>query len=349
MSVRDIYNEENIGMPLKWVFDDGIEKTTYLGRFYGLGFNGESTRENYDSELVYFVMPNNQAGDLEWFFLDFELTAEELVKLEELEKKEEKPYGLYFDIKDGKYIKNYGYRKDPLPIDRFPAKWYKDQGLFEVETDALGNALAELFTKVYGQEYYYQRLDAKCEDENPAYCGRERASRCMRVISQTKYENHIYSETKCPGYYRQPVYNDHGILQPDLREDTIFRHAPVEMKDGEFLLYFDYRWDPKTIEIGIMTDTLGNEWSGYSYKGDYVFTPNRLFTGFCKEGGEVHYDNRSFHVVPQFLQRIIDYKLAHNKIRLDENDMKTIVDEFVTEYKPGAKTQKIVLSPEAKK
>lgn len=350
MGMYNMFREENIGMPVKYERFEGSKKVTYYGRYYGLGFNGESKPEHKDAEYVCFVTPDSRWCSLYPAFLNYDLTINELTKLYELESEQEKPYELFFYKKDDKYVKNYAYQKEPLTLSHYPASWYEDHGLFKVGTDVLGRALAKLFTKVYGEEYHYQRLRAESEDSNPAWCGRARDSRCMRIISTKKYEDRIYDKTIYHGYYRQPCYNDHGILQPELDIDSLFRHAPVKMKDGEYLLYFDYHWDPEKITIGAMTDTTGQKWEDRIYDENAVFTAYKSFTESCKEKGEVYYDNTRFTVVPSFLERVIDYKLKHYKLELEEKDMDAIIKDFMIEFNKSAKTQKIVLTnPEVEK
>lgn len=330
MKLTNVFCEKNIGMPVKWY--QGVSygtKLMWYGRYYGLGHDGESGINDRDADWGLMVTPDNRQIAVGLCCLDYELTDEDLTELEELEKAEERPYKYFFDIKDGKYIKNYGYRNFPLVLGKYDREWYEDHGLYSVETDVLGNAIAKIFSRIYGQEYYYQEAIAHCEDTNQYQWRREKGNRCMRIISPVKYKGKYYSSTTYHGVFTPPIYWD-CMPTKDYASDNLFKHIPVEVNEGDFLLYFSDQWDPKKIRIGNMKNAAGKTWWCDWYSKEYQFTPND-FNGKCMDEGEVHFDNSRFISLSKFLKEVFDYKIKHYRLELTDEDMEIIIKKFLSE------------------
>ena len=349
MDLNKIFCEENIGLPVKIRMgrDENDNIVYHYGRYYGRGLDGEKDLHDEEATIVCAVDPHGARITAGCFLVEFELTHEDLEKLHYFEELEKEPYGLYFDIEDGKYTKNYKYKeKLPLSLHEHPREWFDENGLFTVSTDVLGNAFAKLFSKVYGEEYYYQKLSAHCEDTDPYEWKRKRDNRCMRIISPIKYNSDVYSSTQYYGLFKLHYYNDHGIYQPDYTQDNLFKHVPVKLKDGEFLMYFSMHWNPEAICIGYMYDEKGNEWRCRHYDDSYQFVPRNL-AARSGEGSEVQYDNTKFDVVPDFLRSVFDYKIEHRKLDLDNKDMNVIINKFVKGLKKSKNMT--LVNPDVKK
>lgn len=325
MKSTNIFCEENIGIPIKW--NQGC--LFWYGRYYGMGYDGESGIKDKDADIGLLVTPDNRSVAVALCNLEYKLTEEDLLKLSELEKVEEKPYKQFFDIKNNRYIKNFEYRKFPLMLGKYCREWYEDHGLYNVETDVLGNAIAKLFSIVYGKEYFYQKVVAHCEDTNQCDWRREEANRCMRIISSTKYDDKIYSSATYHGVFIPPIYFD-CISCKDYTRDNLFKHVPVKVNDGDFLLYFSNQWDPNTIRIGDMKNASGESWSSAYYFDEYKFTPKN-FNCKCVDDEEVQFDNSRFISLSDFLKKIFYYKLQHYKLELDDEDMEIIIKDFLDE------------------
>ena len=160
-NLSKIFSKENVGMPIKLkIGKNNHNEDAYIyGRYYGRGYDGESNIENDDYHLITLVTPGGSliCGGLCYFEVIND-SNEDLEKLNYFEDLEKVPYSPYFKILNDKYYKSYEYEKLPLTFNRYPLKWFEENGYFEIDVDLFGKALSELFTAYFGKRYFYNKI-----------------------------------------------------------------------------------------------------------------------------------------------------------------------------------------------
>jgi len=94
-----IYSEKNLGIPIKVrMGKDEYNNDVYIyGRYYGRGYDGESTKENDDYHLIALVTPGGSLiRGVAGHYQVIKDNKEDLEKLNYFKKLENEPYLPFF-------------------------------------------------------------------------------------------------------------------------------------------------------------------------------------------------------------------------------------------------------------
>lgn len=308
--LNKIYSEENLGMPVKVrMGKDEHNKGVYIyGRYYGRGYDGESSIENDDYHIITLVTAGGSLirGGIVYFEAIND-NKEDLEKLKYFEDLEEEPYKPFFNIVNNNYIKSYEYKKEPLTYEHYPLKWFEENGYFEIDVDIFGNALSALFTAYFGEKYFYNNISVCYEGKSIYYLNYNDiiSSRCMFFLSNKKYQNLKIS------------FDDYPYRKRD-EFDSMFKQKPISINENEHLINFGYFHNP-IIKLGKVKDG--------------KFIPNTYPFNDASHREEVNFKNNFNYIVEDFINEIINYKLTNRKSDLDENDMHNILEKYGISYK----------------
>lgn len=304
-----IFSEDSLGLPIKVKMGKGKngEDVYIYGRYYGHGYDGESSLENEDYHLITLVTAGGSLirGGFLWF--EQIKNKEDLETLERFEKMAEQPYFPYLSVVDNKFCKSYEYKKQPLTYEHYPLRWFEENGYFEIDVDVFGNALSTLFTAYYGERYYYNKIDFSYEGKTRSGLNYNDVihSRCMFLLSQTKYRNNI----KC--FFSEYPYRDRDYF------DSMFKQKPISINKGEYLINFGHPSNPK-IKLGKVE------------QGEFI--PSTYPFNDVSHREQINYNNSNFDIVEDFIIEIMNYKLSNRKANLDQNDMNTILEKYGISY-----------------
>ncbi len=305
MNLDELFSEKNLGLPVKVrMGNDKDGKSVYMyGRYYGRGYDGESTPGDEDYYIVAITTPGGSLVRGASMYYDPITRKSDLKKLEKFENMAEIPYRPYLELKNNEYLKTYEYQKEPLTYEHYPLKWFEENGFFDIDETIFGNALCSLFRKKFSKEFYFQKLDAICEAKPGPVDLHVKTTMHLSVITTKHYDNE-YSHYI--SYY--PFRKEHYF-------DNLFKHHPVEINKGDFLLYFGNFSYPK-IKLGKLVD--GN------------FIPNNFNPIQDYEHiDEVKFNNPSYDFVSEFIKAIMQYKLNTRKASLKQEDMDIILKNFM--------------------
>lgn len=304
-----IFSEENLGLPMKVrMGKDKNEENVYIyGRYYGRGYDGESTLENEDYHLITLVTAGGTLVRGGFLYFEEIKDKEDLEKLEHFEKIAEQPYFPYLSVVDNKFCKSYEYKKQPLTYEHYPLRWFEENGYFEIDVDVFGNALSTLFTTYYGERYYYNKIDFSYEGKTRYGLNYNNVihSRCMFLLSPTKYQKnikHLFSEYP----YRDRTYFD-----------SMFKQKPISINEEDYLINFGHPSNPK-IKLGKVE------------QGKFI--PSTSPFNDVSHREEINYNNSNFDIVEDFIIEIMNYKLSNRKANLGQDDMNTILEKYGISY-----------------
>ena len=318
MDIDELFSDKNLGMPVKVrMGKDKNGNSVYIyGRFYGRGYDGESTVNDED----YFMITVATTGGslVRGGCVNYEVIKDDadFKKLMGFELLSDKPYYPYLDKENDEYVKTYEYKKIGLDFDYYPAKWFEENGFFEIDEDLFGNALSKLFSKMFGKDYSFQKLTAICE-ANPGPIDRHcSSSRNLSIISTQKYDYE---------------YSHYISRYPFIKEDyfdTLFNHFPVDLKDEDFLVHFGSRCKGNKVILGKLVDK--------------KFVPNNYvpFELFDYRKREVKFKSHSYKFVDQFMTEIVDYRLKNWDPNITSEELDNIVDVVAERFNKN-KTKKL--------
>ena len=300
-----IYNDENLGMPIKVRMD----KDGYVyGRYYGRGYDGESTKENDDYHLIALVTPGGSL--IRGGVCHYEVikdNKEDLEKLNYFEELENEPYSPFLKIINDKFYKSYEYKKLPLTYKHYPIKWFEENGYFDIDADLFGNALSALFTAYFGKRYFYNAISFTYEGKSRRWANYNDIfhSRYIFLLSTKEYKKNwkrFFSEYP----YRERQYFD-----------SMFKQKPISVKDEDYLINFGCLSNPK-IKLGKIEDG--------------KFVPNTIPFNDFDHKTEINYNNQNIDLVEDFINEIISYKLKNRKGTIDQGDINIILEKYGISY-----------------
>lgn len=309
-NLSKIFSKENVGMPIKLkIGKNNHNEDAYIyGRYYGRGYDGESNIENDDYHLITLVTPGGSliCGGLCYFEVINDIN-EDLEKLNYFEDLEKEPYLQYFKILNDKYYKSYEYENLPLTFNRYPLKWFEENGYFEIDVDLFGKALSELFTAYFGKRYFYNKISFTYEGKSRRWANYTDIShtRYMSLLSTKEYEKswrRLFSEYP----YRERNYFD-----------SMFKQKPIFIKDKDYLINFENSSKPK-IKLGKIEDG--------------KFVPNTIPFNDSDHKAEINYNNQNIDLVEDFINEIMNYKLLNRKSTLIQDDMNKILEKYGISY-----------------
>ena len=318
MNLNELFSERNIGIPVKVrMGNDNNGKSVYMyGRYYGRGYDGESTNLDEDYHLIAIVTPGGSLVRGGSIYYDLINNSKDLSQLEKYEKMEEEPYKPYLTQEKNKYFKIYEYKKNPLTLNDYPLNWFEKNGFFDIDENVFGTALSKLFSIKFDKEYYFQRLVSICEAKPGPIVWHTEHTKYLSIISPIKYGNE-YSYYVSPYPYRKEHYFD-----------NLFKHFPVKINDSDFLIYFGNYCNRK-IKIGKLQDG--------------KFVPNNfdpIQDGENKD--EVRFNNPSYDFVEEFINTIMQYKLNNRKSNITQEDMNIILEQFEVKKEEQGITKKLI-------
>ena len=305
-----IYSEENLGMPIKVKMgkDEHNNNVYIYGRYYGRGYDGESTIQNDDYYLIALVTAGGSL--IRGGVCHYEVikdNKEDLEKLNYFEELENEPYSPFLKIINDKFYKSYEYKKLPLTYKHYPIKWFEENGYFEIDADLFGNALSALFTAYFGERYFYNKVNIRYEGKSRYGLNYNDIiqSRNMFLLSTKEYQKNskiFFSE--------YPYRNRHYF-------DSMFKQKPISIKEEDYLINFGHPSNSK-IRLGKVEDE--------------KFVPNTIPFNDYEHKEEVNYNNQNIDLVEDFIYEIIDYKLSNRKATLDQEDMNKILEKYGISY-----------------
>lgn len=305
-----IYSEENLGMPIKVKMgkDEHNNDVYIYGRYYGRGYDGESTIRNDDYHLIALVTAGGSL--IRGGVFHYEVikdNKEDLEKLNYFEELENEPYSPFLKIINDKFFKSYEYKKLPLTYKHYPLKWFEENGYFEIDVDLFGNALSVLFSAYFGKKYFYNTISFTYEGKSRYWANYNDIfhSRYIFLLSTKEYKKswkRFFSEYP----YRERQYFD-----------SMFKQKPISVKDEDYLINFGHSINPK-IKLGKIEDE--------------KFVPNTIPFNDFDHKTEINYNNQNIDLVEDFIFEIMNYKLSNRKAILEQEDMNKILEKYGMNY-----------------
>lgn len=305
-----IYSEENLGMPIKVrMGKDKNNKDVYVyGRYYGRGYDGESTIQNNDYHLIALVTAGGSLiRDGAGYYEVIKDNKEDLEKLKYFEELEAQPYFPFLTIINDRFYKSYEYKKQPLTYKHYPLKWFEENGYFEIDVDLFGNALSALFSAYFGKRYFYNKIRFTYEGKSRYGLNYNDIfnSRYIFLLSTEEYENN------CKKFFSEYPYRDRHYF------DSMFKQKPIFVKEKDYLINFGRSSNPK-IKLGTFEDE--------------KFVPNTIPFNYYEHKTEINYNNQNVDLVSDFIYEIIDYKFSKRKATLDQEDINKILEKYGISY-----------------
>ena len=297
----DFFEEKNIGKLVKHTVKDfGSKGKTLYGRYYGRGYDGNSTIHDNDYHVITFITPHGLLINVEDNFPEANLNYDEIAKVEATEKKIRYPYSPFFTIyTDGTIVKNDD-SKLTLKYNHHSNKWFKENGYLTINTELFATNLTNLFSRMLHENYYCNDLLSNVVynniDQNTDY------SRRFIVISKNKYYNYQFGI---------------GINYPfekNFKTDTPFSRNPIKLDEDDYLVYFGNTYD-KNISLGDIK-------YGKYIPNNYSPFNNQIYNN------EVIHKNSYHYFVEIFIREIVKYKFKYNKTNLNQNDMNIILSQL---------------------
>ena len=304
-----IYSEENLGMPIKVKMgkDEHNNDVYIYGRYYGHGYNGESTDDDY--HLIVLVTTGGILIRGGMCHFDVIKNNEDLEKLKYFEELEEKPYSPYLRVVNGKFCKCHEQKKD---YKHYPLEWLEENGYFEIDVNLFGNALSMLFTAYLGKKYFYNAVHIQYEGKSEC-----KLDYYDKIESRTLF---LLSTEEHQGYNTINFDAEEIPYTRSKRVDSMFKEKPISLKDDNYLIDFgSYTFnDCKKIKLGTVEDD--------------KFIPNTSpFNDFDHET-EINYNNQNVDLVEDFICEIMNYKLTNRKATLEQEDMNKILEKYGISY-----------------
>ncbi len=304
-----IYSEENLGMPIKVKMgkDEHNNDVYIYGRYYGHGYDGESTILDDDYHLIALVTAGGSLIYGGICHYDVIKDNKDLEKLNYFEELANQPYSPFLKVINDKFYKGYEYKKLPLTYKHYPIEWFEKNGYFEIDIDLFGNALSQLFTAYFGKRYFYNKVNVNYEGKSRyglQYNDRIH-SRNMFLLSTKEYQK--ISRI----FFSEYPYSEKQYF------DSMFKQKPISVNDEDYLIHFGYSSNPK-IKLGKFEDE--------------KFVPRITpFNDFDHET-EINYNNQNVDLVEDFILEIMNYKLANRKATLEQEDMNKILEKYGISY-----------------
>lgn len=307
MDVDELYSEKNLGMPIKVMMGkDANGNNIYIyGRYYGRGYDGESTIENDDYHLIAVATPGGSLirSGMAYIWKIKDSDKEALEQLKGYEKLSSLPYSPFFNIINNKYHKSYEYKKYPLTYRDYPLKWFKENGYFEINADLFGNALSTLFTAYFGKRYFYNKISIIYEGKTRYY---------LNYNDITNHRYMLFLGTEENPKDVKKLFSENPYRKRDYF-DSMFKQKPISIKDDEYLVNFGDSSNPR-ITLGEVEDD--------------KFIPQTFPFNDAQYCGEINYNNKNFDIVDHLINEIMIYKLSNRKATLDYEDMGKILEKF---------------------
>ena len=143
MDYKEKFSQKNLGMPIKckrgYRKDNPSIPVYQYGRFYGTGYDGESTEKDADY-TAYIAMVTPHGSMISGNSIHFEeiKTEEDKQSLKQLEDMVEEPNAPYMFGLDGEYVKTYDYKKEPIQEGSYNQPWYEKNGYLDIDIDVFG-------------------------------------------------------------------------------------------------------------------------------------------------------------------------------------------------------------------
>ena len=302
MNNRDIFGIDKIGKFVKYKSKDfGINGKLIYGRYYGRGYEGNSSIYEPDYNVITFITPHGLIINVENDVPELVEDELEIVKILNLEKKIRNPYSPFFSIKrDGSITRCNNFSKLHLKLNHHSNKWFKDNGYLTIDSKLFGNNLAQVFSALLHEKYYFNDITSKVIYTNVPWSS-ENYRRFM-VISKNKYRNYQFN-----------IDTIYPFKKRDSKE-TPFTNNPIKLDNDDFLIYFGNTYD-KNISLGDI------KYGKYIPNNYNPFNSN-LYTG------EIIYNNIKINFIEIFMKEIIKYKFKTKKAILSQEDMDIILKEF---------------------
>lgn len=313
MDYKEKFSQKNLGMPIKckrgYRKDNPSIPVYQYGRFYGTGYDGEST-EHDDDFTAYITMITPHGSMISGNSIHFSdiTTEEDKQSLKQLEDMVEEPYAPYLFGLDGEYVKTYDYKKEPITEGSYNQKWYEKNGYLDIDIDVFGEGLSLVYMYNFDYPCYYSKMYYKLEGKTDSRLNYYNTSdsRYIYVVSPNRYPKSITRQFKGgETSYRKRNEND-----------SMFQQAPLRFIDEAFLLRFTPRYREKE------TIRLGNIVNG-------KFVPEYI-EPFTDSAGprEVEYEHFEHSFIQEFMARIFKYKLDHRKPDITMEDMYVILESY---------------------
>lgn len=286
--MQDIFNSNNLGMPVKIRVSTEKEDLCLYGRFYGRGEYGESQKDDADFDYIAAVTPDNVVlyGKRERF-IKIE-SGYDLRKLEYAEAREDVPYSNYLSLANGKYYKNYEYKKN--------------QGKkMLVDKDVIGRGLALLLSDQSFVELTYQHVTATCEMKSELPDRTIRDYRELSLISFDSPNNILF------------YHKSDEVYIEESPTDSLFKRHPVFIDGYNLLISFG---DSSEKQISI----------GYLENGQFIPRLEPVIRE--KFIGEVSFDNYVDDITESFLEVIYRYMEKNGINDISDEDMTNILSDF---------------------
>lgn len=296
----------NFGQAIKIYAGEDVKKGIkkyYYGRYFGRGREGRSTQKSPDYELICLLLPNNTYVYSRR--AEFVEDAEELANLEKTESLYPKPYG-------GRLTK-----LDNNVWMKTDQKLFKNQDLYKVSTKLYGEGLAKVISSVLGKTFYYQVVKAVYRAPRTYYSTTidGRKERALSILSPNRYPDEYFSRE-----FSFPIHPT--LFSPqELWEnsDNIFENENIEIKRGDILIYEGEK-EAEKMAIGRIQN--------FAVKPQ-PFTVNSEEVAPLKR---TKFNKKVNEVATQFAKNIIIYKVANNKLDLNEEDFDKISQDLIAKY-----------------
>lgn len=313
MYYNDKFSQKNLGMPLKckrgYRKDDPSIPVYQYGRFYGTGYDGESTEQD-DDFTAYIAMVTPHGSMISGNSIHFEeiKTEEDLAELQKLEDMAEEPYAPYMFGLDGEYVKTYDYKKEPIRAGSYNQHWYEKNGYLDIDIDVFGEGLSLVFMYNFDYPCYYSKTYYKYEGKTDSRLNYYNTSdsRYIYVVSPNRYPKTITRQFK----------QGEKSYRKNSENDSMFQQEPLRFIDEAFLLRFTPCYKEKeTIRLGEIVN------------GQFI--PGRINPFYSFEGpSEVEYEHFEHSFIQEFMVRIFNYKLEHRKPNITMEDMYVILESY---------------------
>ena len=129
MNYSNIFNDNNIGLPIKVRRITSKGETFLYGRYLGHGYDGNSSKGD-DYNIIAMVMPDSTLVRAETYMIGVLTDKKDLKELLKEEKKVKIPYEKYLLKKNKKYYKTYYYLNSPMSFNDYPLEWFIKNDFF---------------------------------------------------------------------------------------------------------------------------------------------------------------------------------------------------------------------------
>ena len=325
MEYKELYNEKSIGKPIKakmgYNKDNPTEPVYIRGRYYGTGYDGESTVGDEDyTAYITLVTPGGSLINGNSTYFQYIDNEEDMEILKQLEQQEKEPYAPYLFGLDGEYVKTYDYLKKSLTTNYYKSTWYDKEGYLDIDMKVFGEGLSYLFSYNLDYPCFYSQIYYEYE-------GKTRAELNYHNVHDSRYLSVIAPKQYAPSIRRE--FSESKGYRPRNEYDTMFKQKPLILIDEAYLLSFS----------STKKDTLR---LGEIINGKFI--PSYIYPiKDASNKDEVEYVDPRFPFIQEFMVTIMDYKLTNRKPNITMEDMYIILEQYGINRKDYLERLAIVL------